>query len=388
MNICGIIAEYDPLHSGHAWQLGEAARLSGADKVVCVLSGCFTQRGMPALLRARDRAEMALRAGADLVLQMPYSYSVAHAERFALGGVRILRQAGVNALSFGVEPEGLPWFEAAANLLEQPTDAFQARLRALLAQGLPFPQAQGTALAEALSCPPEALSLPNTVLAICYARMNRRLKAGMRLFPVPRSGSYHDAALPEGHTLPSASAVRAAILAGAWDRVEESMPPAAYAVLKKVMTENRWHAPEALTPLLRWTLRQEKDFSRLPDVSEGLENRLAAARNESTREAMIQAVKTRRYPYARISRLLTHALTGTDAARLSKQPEYAYVLGFRGDASRLLNSAEEGFRFLSKAAPHPDSYDAALDIAADDLWNLGAGQPFGAIFREKPIILE
>ena len=103
MRICGIIAEYDPLHCGHAWHLSEARRRTGADYVVCVMSGSFTQRGMPALLSPHTRAEMALRAGADLVLQLPVSFSLCDAERFALGGVEILRQLGAEALCFGAE---------------------------------------------------------------------------------------------------------------------------------------------------------------------------------------------------------------------------------------------------------------------------------------------
>ena len=116
MRICGVIAEYDPLHNGHAWHLSEARRRTGADLIVCVMSGSFTQRGMPALLSPHTRAEMALRAGADLVLQLPVSFSVCEAERFAMGGLAILRQVGVEYLCFGAEPEGIPVLEKAATL--------------------------------------------------------------------------------------------------------------------------------------------------------------------------------------------------------------------------------------------------------------------------------
>ena len=388
MRICGIIAEYDPLHNGHVWQLNEARRVTGAEYVVCSMSGSFTQRGMPALLSAHARAKMALSHGADLVLQPPVSFSVCNAERFALGGISLLRQAGADALCFGAEPEGIPHIEAAASLLENPTPAFQSALRRLLDRGIGFPAAQGQAAAEVLGIDPAALALPNTALGICYARANMRLNAGMRLFPVPRSGRYHDTALPADEALPSATAVRAAALSGQWEQVRAAVPSDVFDALKAAFESGSCHLPHALDGLLRWKLREGKGLDRLPDLSEGIENRLSAAAGCLTREEMIGKIKTKRYPYARISRLLTHTLLGADAARLSALPEYGYVLGFRREASALLRGGQKaGFPFLTHADPGALSDEMRLDARADDLWALGARQPFGAIFREKPVIL-
>ena len=389
MGICGIIAEYDPLHNGHAWQLTEARRLTGADLVICSISGSFTQRGMPALLSAHTRAAMALHAGADLALQPPFSYSVCNGERFALGGVTLLKRAGADALCFGVEPAGLSYIGEAADILEKNDAAFRRRLRALLDSGLSFPKAQGEALADILRLQdPGILAQPNTALAICYARANIRLQAGLTLYPVPRSGQYHDEALPGPDTLPSATAVRKAALAGRWEQVQAAMPAAAFALMREAFAAGKYHPPGALDALLRWKLRQQRDFSMLPDLSEGIENRLHMSASALTREDMIQAVKSKRYSHARISRLLTHALIGTDGRRLSALPEYGYVLGFRGNASHVLKKAEkEGFPFLPSAIKDASGEEMTLDIRADDLWQLGAEQPFGGIFREKPVIV-
>ena len=387
MRICGVIAEYDPLHSGHAWHLSEARRRTGADYVVCVMSGCFTQRGMPALLSPRTRAEMALRAGADLVLQPPVSFSLCEAERFALGGIEILRQLGAEALCFGAEPAGIPFLAAATGLLENPNAAFQQRLRALLDTGMAFPAAQGQALAEELRVDPSVLAQPNTALGICYLRAIRRLNAGMTPFAVPRSGSYHADTL-SADTLPSATAVRLACLGQEWDRVRAAMPQEAFTLLKADFKSNTYHAPEALTPLLRWKLRQACDFSRLPGLSEGIENRLPLAADALTRQDMVLAVKSKRYSYARVNRLLTHVLLDTDAAQLAPLPRHAWVLGFRKGASSLLRGGEDAdFSFLSQMPAHPTAYEMRLDARADDLWQLGASKPFGAIYRQKPVIL-
>ena len=201
---------------------------------------------------------------------------------------------------------------------------------------------------------------------------------------MPRSGQYHSQDLSSGDDLPSASAARAAALHGQWEKVKAAVPPDVYDALKGAFDGGSCHLPGALDGLLRWKLREGRGLERLPDLSEGLENRLRAAADCLTREEMIASIKTRRYPHARISRLLTHALLGTDAPRLSPLPGYGYVLGFRREASALLRGPRQaGFPFLTQAEPGADAYEMRLDARADDLWALGAGQPFGAIFREK-----
>ncbi len=387
--MAGIIAEYDPLHNGHAWHIAQARAASGDEPTVVVMSCCFTQRGMPALLSPHARAEMALRAGADIVLGLPVSFSVCEAERFALGGVSILARTGlVHSLSFGVEPGNEDCILPAAQLLETPDSTFQAALRKGLDQGLPFPRAQGEALAARLGLPPDCLAAPNTVLAICYARANLRLNAGLALHPIPRRGAYHADTLPdESETaLPSATAVRAAILQHAWPSVRRAMPEVAYAILQGEIAQNRLHRPDALDALLRWTLRCGNDFSHLPGLSEGLENRLPLGADALTREGMVQAIRSKRYPYARVNRLLTHALLDTHAQALSPLPQYACLLGFKRECSSLLRSAKS-LSLLPRLKPQDQLPEQLLDARAWDLWALGAGQPFGALYRCQPVIL-
>lgn len=388
--VCGIIAEYDPFHNGHAWQMEQARTQSKADYIVCIMSCSFTQRGMPALLSTHQRAEMALRCGADIVLGLPTSFSVCSAERFAQGGVDILRRTGiVNALSFGVEPGNEHFITDAAQMLETPTEAFTANLRHILSTGASFPSAQGQALAHALQVDPQVFSLPNTALAICYARANMRLNANLEFFPIQRRGGYHDAALPDnGSALPSATAVRAAALQGDWLSIACSVPAATLEILKNSFENKRYHHPEALTPHLRLALRMTKDFSHLPDLSEGIEDRLPLAASCADRDSMVYAIKSKRYTYTRINRLLTHVLFNTSASDLPALPPYAYVLGFRKGASHLLRSAaNNGLTLYPSLPPMERSPSALLDARADDLWALGANLPFGNIYREKPIII-
>lgn len=391
MRVCGIIAEYDPFHNGHAWQLSQAKKLSRADYVICVMSCQITQRGMPAYFDAHDRAEMALRSGADIVLGLPYAFSVCDSERFALGGIEILRKTNaVQHLSFGIEEQGLPYFTKAAALLENPTAEYTEKLHALLAQGVSFPRAQGDALGSVLNVDSSIFSLPNTSLAVCYTRLAMRQSANFTLYPVLRRGAYHANDLPEQAScaLPSATAVRSALENNQIESVRAALPESAYQVLCRALNENRCHKPHALDALLRWKLRQAPDFSKLPDLSEGIENRFRNAAQLQTRNDMVLSVKTKRYPYARINRIFSHLLTDTDAASLDALPEYAYLLGFRKSASDLLHTLSHGELPLLHRLPSGNLTPMQqLDARADDLWSLGAGRPFGALYRAKPVIL-
>ena len=390
MKVCGIIAEYDPFHKGHAWQIQQARELSKADFVICVMSMSFTQRGMPALLSPHDRARMALMSGADIVLGVPYAFSVCDAEKFGLGGVEILRRCGVvSALSFGVEEAGRDVFLPAAELLENPTEEYQSLLRKKLDQGMLYARAQGESLSEVLCVDANVFTLPNTSLAMCYARACLATDAGFEFVPVIRKGSYHDAQMQDEElNFSSASAVRAAVLAGNMDDVKNAMPEDAFNILSNAIIAGTYQKYQPLESLLRWRLRYDS-FKGLPDLSEGIENRFCTAANAQTRDEMVQLIKTKRYTYARINRLLAHVLSQTDANDIPPKPEYAYLLGFRQRAANVLHDIGNNALMLYHRLPSGDlSPMQALDARADDLWAIGAQQPFGALHRAKPVIIK
>lgn len=383
MRVVGVIAEYNPFHLGHAHHLAQARRLAKADAVVVVMSSVFTQRGDAALLSPMDRARMALSAGADAVFALPAVWSCRDAEHFALGGVSILSGVGCDAISFGTEAVALPQMQEAARLLEAPDDAFRASVQARMASGLPYPAAAAAALEAALPGSGALLSQPNSTLGVCYLRAMLRLKADMEVIPVERIGGYHESAL--GNALPSATALRGAILRGDWGKVKSAMPEDAYAILRHAAAQGRIHRPEALDAALLYRLRtlSPAGYAALPDVSEGIENRLmAAAGTACTREALLQTAKTRRYPHARLSRLATHALLGLtdDALAAEELPGAAWLLGFRKDARELLShlKAQGTLPILSKAADFDRTAPwFSTEMQAYDLWALGAGLPAG-----------
>ncbi len=390
--VVGIVCEYDPFHRGHARQFALIReRLPGA-RIVCVMSGCFTQRGMPALFAPAFRAEQALAAGADAVLELPCAFAVREAEHFALGGVAMLNGLGfVTHLSFGLETDDLVPLSEAAALLEAPNGAFTAALRAALAEGRPFASAQAAAVAAGLAGSPtdaealsRALARPNNILGVCYLRALMRLKSEILPLPVRREGEYHADALSEAGW-PSASATRKAFLSGDAAAAEAACgyPLAGVPV----------HRPEALDAVLLHLLREADAAAlrALPDCSEGLENRLRkAAREASGRAELLSLLKTKRYAYARLNRLLAHALLGVTSDLLAAHPlpGYARLLGFRKDGRDLLENFNRSAVPVNAKAADGDADDPlyALDARAYDLWALGAGLPAGLMYRQRVTI--
>ncbi len=390
MRVCGVVAEYDPFHNGHAYHLRRARELSGADYLVCVISCAFTQRGMPALFSSHDRAQMALCCGADLVLGMPLSFSCSQANRFAAGGIGILcGLQAVTHLSFGAEKDDLAFMTQAAKALEAPDEGMSARLRQALGEGSSFARAVGEALSSRFPAVPAALfRAPNMILGISYIRELLRRDSGIRVLPVRRRGSYHDTAATP---FPSATAVRGALLRGDWQGVRRSVPEAVLPLLCSLLRRSRVHPPDALDKalLLKIISTPADSLRRCAEISEGLEGRIrSAAALAPGRERLIEAVKTKRYPYARISRALTNILLDVPAEGLPRQPEYARLLGFRKSALPLLGAiGRSGFPLISRPA-RAGGREILLDMKAEAFWSAGAGLPGADPYLRQVIIVD
>ena len=228
MNAIGIICEYNPFHLGHARML-EGLRRQYDAPLVCAMSGNFVQRGDAAVAHKHARAEMAVRCGADLVLELPTPWAMASAERFADGGVALLASTGVvSHLAFGSECGDLTALQAAEAALSRPE--LMPRIRQLLAQGMAYAPARQQA-AEELGAPPRMLSRPNDILAIEYLKALRRQKAPMEPLAVQRQGAGHDGA-PSGDTA-SASYLRTLLRSGRTDEALSYLPAPAAQVLRR-----------------------------------------------------------------------------------------------------------------------------------------------------------
>lgn len=333
MRTIGIVAEYNPFHSGHRHHLDTIRTSLGTDSAVAaVMSGNWVQRGDAAIADKWTRTGLALAQGVDLVIELPTLWAAASAEAFARGAVSLLEAMGcVDVLSFGSEAGELPSLEAAAACLDSP--AWREALREQLDRGLPFAAARQAA-AEALIGPAAGcLASPNNNLGVEYLRALRSLDSPIQPHTLSRLGAGHDDRTQEGPHL-SGAALRARLLG----RQEGSLLP----YLSPEAAELLGKDPASLSfctqgVLARLRTMEAEDFARLPDCGEGLANRLRdASRQARSLEELYSLVKTKRYPLARIRRLVLWAFLGLALEDRPSAPPYLRVLGFRDRGRQLL----------------------------------------------------
>ncbi|MGE4548614.1 MAG: nucleotidyltransferase family protein [Intestinibacillus sp.] len=401
MKICGIIAEYNPFHNGHALHLAESRRILGADTaLVCIMSGNFVQRGDLAILDKYARAEAAVRGGADLVLELPLGAALSSADGFALGGVRALDALGtVGYLSFGSECGSARALDAAACALDEET--VQSALRSELQKGLSYAAASQAALAR--TCPKTAalLSSPNNTLGVSYCRAIRRARSLLSPLSIARRGVSHDSAAPLG-ALASASYLRERIACGDMDSCRNFMPPSSRRLLEQATMQGR--VPVLLPSLdqaLLACLRRltPEDFARYERPDEGLCNRLAQAIHQNgTFAAACTEAQTRRYPLARVRRAYLRAFLDLPLSATEAAPGYLRVLaiGARGRTLLRLFAETAAVPLIVKPLHEkqlPDALQPALlrDVLADDLHALALPDPRhragGSHFRKTPCCL-
>ncbi len=317
MNILGIVAEYDPFHLGHARQISLARELVQPAETLIVLSGCFRQRGDPAMFMPYDRAACAMDAGADAVFALPVLHTLRSAADYAFEAVSLLSSLGCTHISFGAETDDLPLLKAAASLLEEQPDFFRRALQEEMKNGTGFPRALESAMSAGSSSSgspfsPETarlLSQPNNTLAICYLRALIRLRSPMIPVVIRREGNYaSEDIIPSS---PSASALRGALLRGDWKNALPALPSYSRSLVQEAFLTSRVLRPEPFDSLLLSRLRTmtSGEAESLPDVSEGLQNRLLReAKKSSSRAELLSRTASRRYPAARVSRLCACAL--------------------------------------------------------------------------------
>lgn len=215
MKTIGIIAEYNPFHNGHAYQIAELKRKTNADFVVIAMSGDFVQRGAPAIIDKYCRAEMALLCGADLVIELPVVWAVSSAEDFAMAGVTLFDKMGcIDGICFGAESDQLPLLKSIAGVLAEEPDIYRSALSSHLKKGLAFPAARAAALSDYFKSTGmnfiSILDTPNNILAVEYLKALKRRNSAMTPILIPRAGSgYHDTTI--NTPTASASAIRAAV---------------------------------------------------------------------------------------------------------------------------------------------------------------------------------
>lgn len=327
MSTAGIVAEYNPFHNGHAHHIA-ATRKNGADAVVCVMSSWFVQRGETALMHPSARARMALLNGADLVISLPVPWACSTAQTFAMGAVGLIDATGcVDTLSFGSECADTELLRRAANAVED--DSVLDELKLNLLSGLSFASARQQAVEVYDERIASVLSSPNDTLALEYIRALQQLRSDIVPLAVKREGTGHDSGDVNGG-FASASLIRTRVKNG--ESFTDLMPETAAEILLSEIESGR--APADMkrleTAVLALLRSADPDkIASVPDISEGLENRIySASRTAKSLEELYALAKTKRYSHARIRRAVTALLLGLQKTDCAGIPPYIRVLGF------------------------------------------------------------
>ena len=345
--VLGIIAEYNPFHNGHLYQIEQAKKITGAEYVVAIITGNFAQRGNTALVNKWTKAQMALENGVDIVLELPTIYSISSAENFAEGAIKILDSLKiVDTLCFGTETGDFAALNNIANILYNEPKEYVAILNHELGKGISYPKARENALMMYLNDIKRyanILSGPNNILGIEYLKALKRLKSDMKPFSVERKKVYYnDERIVDEFA--SATAIRKLIATEQYDDLRKVMPKNSYMLLKEEIQKGNYvidlikYEKEILYTLRKMTVRE---IAELPDVSEGLENAIKNAADSCNNLIdLVNIVKSKRYTQTRIQRILLYALLGItkkDMQNSKKVIPYARVLGFNARGKEMLS---------------------------------------------------
>ena len=363
MKVAGIIAEYNPFHNGHAYHIA-ATRAAGATHIVVVLGGNFTQRGEPALLPKAVRTRMALAGGADLVVELPQPWSCASAEGFARGGVALLDSMGcVDFLSFGSEIGDIRPLQTAVDCIQHP--AFSGLLQEALADGVSYAKAQELAVAALSDAETAAiLQQPNNTLGVEYCRALRERNSVILPLTVRRHGAAHDAETAE-NDIAAAQHIRTLVQQG--KDASRFLPPDSSAILTETVKSGHALTDTALCDrILLAVLRTvtKERFAALPGVREGLENRLwRVVRTAPSLDAVLCAVKTRRYTATRLRRILTAAVLDLPAGYEQRTPPYIRICGMNARGAEILHGMKNTASlplFSDPMCPPDDAYSKEI----------------------------
>ncbi|MDZ4991491.1 nucleotidyltransferase [Clostridium perfringens] len=383
MNITGIITEYNPFHLGHELHLKNSKKITNCDGVICVMSGNFVQRGLPALTDKWTRTKMALEAGVDLVVELPTLFATSSAEFFAFGAVSLLNSLNVvDNLCFGSECGDIDLIKKLSEIIVNEPQEFKEYLKELLKDGLPFPKARSKALMKYLedtnfkidfSYLETVLNSSNNILAIEYCKSLYKLKSSITPFTIKRLGADYNKEELSKNEIASASAIRKSIYTSNIEESLEFMPTYSYEILKN----SSFSSIDKMFDLVKYAIISNPNILKeIPEASEGIDNKIVQNIGKANSlDQLINLCKSKRYSYTRLNRILCHVLLCVDNELLSLRkspPKYIRILGFNNKGREILKEIKQNSEInivnkLSKSKPDPL---LDFDIKATNIYSL------------------
>ena len=356
MKICAIICEYNPFHYGHLYHIQKAKELSGADGVMCILSGNFTQRGEPAVTNKFVRASMALEGGSDIVVQMPTAYACSSAEIFALAGVKIANSFdNVTHLAFGCETKNFKLLKEIASYLAKEPKEYKEALKDWLDKGNSLVVSRQKAIEELIKANKvefsevtetiEILQKPNNILAIEYLKALIKTESKIEPVFIQRGDSdYHSEDINGKDT--SATAIRSRLYKKHnASKVKRLVPSFSYKLLKEEIKMFGLPSMDLFNDLCMFMLKtaDAEKLKNIYDVSEGIENRfIDCCKDVKSLNELLLDVKCKRYTYTRLKRIVLRLLLGIDRSVIEKiytinKLPYIKVIGFKAEREDILS---------------------------------------------------
>ena len=382
MNITGIITEYNPFHNGHEYHLEKAKSSTDCDGVICIMSGNFVQRGEPAIIDKWQRTSMALKNGVDLIIELPTYYALSSAEFFAEGSVSILNALGVvNNIFFGSESGDIDLLSTIAKTLVLEDPSFKSLLKAYLNKGLTFAKARELALIEFLNNETltEILSSSNNILGIEYLKALFKLNSTILPKTLKREGAnYNEKNLTTAFA--SATSIREAIKSNkTLNNLDNFMPKPSLELFTQLQEkEYPFVFSEDMFKFIKLKLLTNCiNFNNLSEAKEGLDNKLLKEIiTSNSYDQFIFNIKSKRYTYTKISRLLTQIFIGFDNNTFKSidinEHLYARVLGFNKKGRDMLSIIKQSssIPLITKIPKHTDNPLLLLDIQATKAYSI------------------
>lgn len=364
MKIAVIICEYNPLQNGHSYHISRAVKDIGAQKVICIMSGNFTQRGELAIADKYARATWAIKGGADMVIELPPQYVLTTAKYFALGGVKIADTIkGDVTLSFGSESGNLQLLQDISSFQED--DAFRTALDEELKKGHGYAKSYAAALSRLYPNYADVLTTPNNILAVEYLKSLNDIKSNIAPHTLARVGcGYHQTTADE---YPSASAIRNMWQKGDLQGIAKGVPQYVYEYLKNTSPKDWLRANEKMLSLLKFNVGNV-DLKNIHGVKEGVENRITATLKDcACWQELLETLATKRYTNAYLLRTLTNILLSNTYQAIDLQNQkidFVNVLAVEKNSKDLLSAFD--CRVITKSSDLPDS---SLILRADNLYS-------------------
>ena len=399
MNITGIITEYNPFHNGHKFHLEESKKQTKSDGTICIMSGNFVQRGGPAIIDKWKRTEMALSNGVDLIIELPTFYAVSSAEFFAKGAVSILNSLNiVNNLFFGSEIGDAKALSEIAKVLVSEDEKFQNILKENLSLGLTFAKAREKSLIEYLNSSEinNIITSSNNILGIEYIKAILKLNSSINPVALKREGSnYNDKSLSQ--TFSSATSIREVLKnTSNIEDLKNIIPLESYEVFSKLQEQDyRFTFEEEMFKYIKYKIQTNcVNFNNLYEVTEGLDNKIIKEISSSNSlHEFILKIKSKRYTYSKISRILTHIYLGLDNDDFkdiaNENNLYVRVLGFNKTGREILSliKANSSIPLITKVPRFTNNPLLKFDLQATACYSLlnDKVNPFND-YLQSPII--